>query len=53
MVKNHPLVRFSVIGINHDHIYGMVHALVEAGAELALKAQAQAARLGSLANDPI
>lgn len=28
-------VRFSVIGVNHPHIYGMVHALVEAGAELA------------------
>lgn len=26
-------IRFSVIGINHGHIYGMVHALVQAGAE--------------------
>ena len=28
-----PIVRFSVIGINHGHIYSMVDALVQAGAE--------------------
>lgn len=27
-------VRFGVIGINHDHIYGMVHTLLGVGAEL-------------------
>lgn len=27
-------VRFGVIGLNHDHIYGMVRALLDAGAEL-------------------
>ena len=36
MTKNHPPIRFGIIGINHDHIYGMVHTLVEAGAELVL-----------------
>ncbi|MCB8925193.1 MAG: Gfo/Idh/MocA family oxidoreductase [Ardenticatenaceae bacterium] len=30
-----PTIRFGVIGVNHGHIYGMVQALVEAGAELA------------------
>lgn len=29
-------IRFSVIGINHDHIYGMVNALVKGGGELAM-----------------
>jgi predicted dehydrogenase len=27
-------IRFSVIGINHDHIYGMVNALISGGGEL-------------------
>ena len=31
---NHsPIVRFSVIGINHNHIYGQVRLLLRAGAE--------------------
>src|SRR4051812_2748042 len=29
-----PPVRFSVIGINHNHIYGQVNLLLRAGAEL-------------------
>ena len=29
-----PAVRFSVIGLNHDHIYGQVNLLLRAGAEL-------------------
>src|SRR5687768_3717564 len=29
-----PRMRFSVIGINHDHIYGQVNLLLKAGAEL-------------------
>ena len=29
-----PTVRFSVIGINHNHIYGQVNLLLRAGAEL-------------------
>jgi predicted dehydrogenase len=29
-------VRFSVIGINHDHIYGMVSALIKGGGELVM-----------------
>ncbi len=29
-----PLIRFSVIGINHGHIYSMVNALLRGGAEL-------------------
>jgi predicted dehydrogenase len=29
-------VRFSVIGINHDHIYGMVNALIQGGGELVM-----------------
>ncbi len=28
-------IRFSVIGLNHDHIYGMVNALIEGGGRLA------------------
>jgi predicted dehydrogenase len=33
MAKKQPLIRFGVIGINHGHIYGMVNALVQAGAK--------------------
>ena len=29
-----PTIRFSAIGINHNHIYGMVRLLLRAGAEL-------------------
>src|SRR5579859_4162049 len=29
-----PLLRFAVININHDHIYGQVNAMLRAGAEL-------------------
>ncbi len=29
-----PVVRFSVININHNHIYGMVNALINGGGEL-------------------
>jgi predicted dehydrogenase len=29
------MVRFSVIGLNHNHIYGQVNLLLRAGAELA------------------
>lgn len=29
-----PRVRFGVIGLNHDHIYGMTRTLLRAGAEL-------------------
>ncbi len=29
-------IRFSVIGINHDHIYGMVNALIKGGGELVM-----------------
>src|SRR5437667_12598991 len=28
-----PTIRFSVIGINHDHIYGQVNAMLREGAE--------------------
>ncbi len=31
---SHPTVRFAVIGINHNHIYGQVNLLLRAGAEL-------------------
>ena len=31
---SHPSVRFAVIGINHNHIYGQVNLLLRAGAEL-------------------
>lgn len=34
MTNNQPSVRFSVIGINHDHINGQVDLLLRAGAEL-------------------
>ena len=30
----HPPIRFSVIGINHGHIYGQTNLLLKAGAEL-------------------
>lgn len=33
MTTNQPLIRFSVIGVNHFHIYGMVNSLIKAGAE--------------------
>ncbi|HEX2913646.1 MAG TPA: Gfo/Idh/MocA family oxidoreductase [Chloroflexia bacterium] len=33
MTAQQPLVRFSVIGINHGHIYGQVNLLLRAGAE--------------------
>jgi predicted dehydrogenase len=33
MTNNQPVVRFSVIGINHNHIYGQVNLLLRAGAE--------------------
>ena len=29
-----PTLRFSAIGLNHEHIYGQVNALLGAGAEL-------------------
>jgi predicted dehydrogenase len=32
--RHHANVRFAVIGINHDHIYGQVNLLLRAGAEL-------------------
>ncbi len=28
-----PTIRFSVIGINHEHIYGQVRLMLRAGAE--------------------
>ncbi len=34
MTNNQPSIRFSVIGINHGHIYGQVDLLLRAGAEL-------------------
>ena len=34
VATEHGPVRFGVIGLNHDHIYGMVHTLIGAGAEL-------------------
>ncbi len=34
MATTQPSVRFSVIGINHSHIYGQVDLLLRAGAEL-------------------
>ena len=34
MTNNQPSVRFSVIGINHGHIYGQTDLLLRAGAEL-------------------
>ena len=33
MTNNQPVVRFSVIGINHNHIMGQVNLLLRAGAE--------------------
>jgi len=30
-----PTIRFSVIGLNHNHIYSQVNLLLRAGAELA------------------
>ena len=33
-VQELPPVRFGVIGINHNHIYGMTDLLLRAGAEL-------------------
>ncbi len=33
-MENLPPLRFSAIGINHDHIYGQVNLLLRAGAEL-------------------
>src|SRR5579859_4419041 len=33
-MKMQPTLRFSVIGINHDHIYAQVNLLLRAGAEL-------------------
>lgn len=32
-MKNSPAVRFSAVGINHNHIYGQVRLLLRAGAE--------------------
>ncbi len=34
MATEHGAVRFGVIGLNHDHIYGMIRMLTEVGAEL-------------------
>ncbi len=34
MTTTQPQVRFGVVGINHDHIYGQVNLLLRAGAEL-------------------
>src|SRR5579859_5446770 len=34
MTTSQPPIRFSVIGINHGHIYGQVNLLLRAGAEL-------------------
>jgi predicted dehydrogenase len=33
MTTNQPALRFSVIGVNHFHIYGQVNSLIDAGAE--------------------
>ena len=33
-VRGQPGVRFAVIGLNHNHIYGQVNLLLRAGAEL-------------------
>jgi predicted dehydrogenase len=33
--SEHPAVRFGVIGINHNHIYGITDLLLRAGAQLA------------------
>ncbi len=33
MTTNQPLIRFSVIGVNHFHVYGMINSLIKAGAE--------------------
>ncbi len=34
MTTTHAKIRFGVVGINHDHIYGQVDLLLRAGAEL-------------------
>ncbi|HSU51614.1 MAG TPA: Gfo/Idh/MocA family oxidoreductase [Segetibacter sp.] len=34
MYEGTPRIKFSVIGINHDHIYGMIGAVVRGGGEL-------------------
>lgn len=34
MNQKKPFVRFGVIGINHNHIYGMVNALLRGGGEI-------------------
>ena len=33
-MENLPPLRFSAIGLNHNHIYGQVNLLLRAGAEL-------------------
>lgn len=33
-IKNEPKIRFSVININHSHIYGMTDAVIRGGGEL-------------------
>jgi predicted dehydrogenase len=33
-MENYPPLRFSAIGLNHNHIYGQVNLLLRAGAEL-------------------
>lgn len=35
MTASPPRLKFSVVGINHSHIYGMVDAIVRGGGELA------------------
>jgi predicted dehydrogenase len=34
MTGSKPRIRFSVIGLNHAHIYGQVRAVLEGGGEL-------------------
>ncbi len=34
VINGEPKIRFSVIGMNHDHIYGQVNAVIRGGGEL-------------------
>ena len=34
MMADHPTVRFGVIGVNHNHIYGITDLLLRSGAQL-------------------
>jgi hypothetical protein len=47
--QDKPRIKFSVIGLNHGHIYGHMRAVI-GGGELALKAQRQARIIGEPQN---